>query len=356
MMRNIFYRTIFLLLFLTTNSHAEVGVHPCIDPVSTVDWDFFFDNFNIGSYGPGVEKSRDPFCTCMDADYPDFGFKMNFFEPVAFADVANVPGSWPCLEDDKFEIAKQKKRSVSEIRSASKQTGVYRTAHLITYPVFAVLNVLLDKICAGYGNIQVPFLSEVDPVWSSDFLAISINPELILYSNPIAQAACLTDCTAVSTWEVLDSMFWCEGCWISKQNGSGRPPGRLEVMEGAALTMRMLYSMAKTGSVLQTEQHNGSQALFSKLTNKSVPGEPSVAKLSCGVGEYGNPLLVKHSYAIQPAYPVSSSAVKVGRNVLDWVNFKKVPTYSDRVFTVFRRRYCCFGTIHVFVNSISGGV
>lgn len=331
-------------MLLFPNGARAVGTHPCLNPIKTVDWDFFFDNFQVGTWGDGYSN---PFCQCKDADYPDGGIKARFFEPIGFTEITDVPNYFPCFQKKSPNIAKQKKRGVARAPGNVKHdVGTYRNGHFIFYPVFSVLNIFLDKLCVSRGSIALPFIGEIEPEWYSDFVAASMRPDFALYANPVAQAACIADCGAAIAKEARDSLYWCNGCWTSSQVNNGHISGKNEIEEAATLSVRLLQWVAMTGRMRQTETLNSKPPFLDTGQNAE--------KIACGEPEYF-PLLVKHAFALQPAYPVSTSAVRLGDTPLKWGNFKTVPSYDERVFTVWRRRFCCIGVLHLIENVITEG-
>ena len=41
-----------------------------------------------------------------------------------------------------------------------------------------------------------------------------INPEALLFGNPIAQTACVADSVAATVSQPIDPLFWCMGSWV----------------------------------------------------------------------------------------------------------------------------------------------
>ena len=74
------------------------------------------------------------------------------------------------------------------------------------------LEVLLDFACLEQGGFDLAYLTEVDPLWKDDELTLIINPDAILFANPLAIAACAADCVAASIGFGLAPLFWCAGC------------------------------------------------------------------------------------------------------------------------------------------------
>jgi hypothetical protein len=70
----------------------------------------------------------------------------------------------------------------------------------------------------------VAYITELDPLWNADELSFILNPEAILFGNPIAQAACAADCVAATAGFPLNPLFWCGGCQGSLYPFTGNNP------------------------------------------------------------------------------------------------------------------------------------
>lgn len=98
--------------------------------------------------------------------------------------------------------------------------------HMYEYPLFAIMGGGFDVGCAstaGIPGLRSMALSELDPVWQNDQLAVFQSPEIALFSNPIAQASCAIDSVAATVSHSLDYMFWCQGAWGPSMPFSGNP-------------------------------------------------------------------------------------------------------------------------------------
>jgi conjugal transfer pilus assembly protein TraU len=51
----------------------------------------------------------------------------------------------------------------------------------------------------GAGSFDLAYLTEVDPLWNDDELTLILNPDAVLFANPVAIAACAADCVAASS-------------------------------------------------------------------------------------------------------------------------------------------------------------
>ena len=339
-------KTVILSAFLTLSTFTvdamALGERPCLNPFSTIDWSFFFDDLIIGNYGDG---SGNPVCACtgkeaLGGGEPFVGVKMRITEPIGFAELTDVPYYFPCFQKKSSSIVKQKKRGFSNGRATNENVSEinYRNGHFITYPVFAVLNLFLDQACISMGTIDLPFLGELEPEWFDDFLANMLHPENIMVSNPVAQMACLADCAASTMKHPLEQMTWCRGCWETQKNETGRAEGSQEIVDSAYMATNIIDWMHMSYRMTQ-----GIPVPFSHLP--LVDGKTgSASDIACGKRAYF-PKIIKSQYFLQPAYPVSTGPISIGMTPIVWSNFKQVPTYSDRIFAIWKRKACCFAVI-----------
>ena len=84
--------------------------------------------------------------------------------------------------------------------------------HYYTYPLLSWIGALLDLGCLESGGLDIAWVSELDPTWNDEELALLVNPEAVLFADLPAQAACAADCAAASTGLPRDELFWCAGC------------------------------------------------------------------------------------------------------------------------------------------------
>jgi len=79
--------------------------------------------------------------------------------------------------------------------SSQAQQSFYQV-HWYVYPVIYWLELLVDFLCLEKQSFDVAYITELDPLWNEDELSFILNPEAVLFGNPIAQAACAADCAA----------------------------------------------------------------------------------------------------------------------------------------------------------------
>ena len=325
-----------LLIFLTTLSLFAWGEKPCLDPFSTINWRFFFDDLTIGSYGDG---DSNPVCLCSttnNGEMPDAGLKLRFTEPIGFIEMVDSPYNFPCFQSDSGRggYAKIKKRGTEKR---------YRNAHYYQYPVFAILNYGLDQLCVAQDMpLKIPFIGELNPLWYDDFTATMVHPDSILLANPIASIACLWDCGTSTFGHPTEALSWCNGCWQERKLDTGRPEGENSPVDDAALAMSVVDLQHMWYAFPQTIGLPGTHIPFVDATLSSGND------IACGNSVNYFPKAIKNQYYFQISYPnASSKIITPGESGIFWSNFKQVPTYQDRIFTLWRKKVCCMGVAHL---------
>ena len=167
-------------------------------------------------------------------------------------------------------------------------------------------------------------MTEVDPLWSDDSLAFLINPEALLFANPVATLSCLPDTVSASLGYPLDPLFWCMGAWGGTYPLSGTIPDRNPTTANAGLAARMLFKLGREMLLWD-------------------PGDnPCGASMS--------PIWTKTHYRLQIAKPVrGNDCVPIGRPDFLWGSGKNPPTGAGQnapdnfLWVLTRKNKCCVG-------------
>jgi len=342
---------LFVSLFISANVFAKVGTKPCIDPLTTINWAYFIDDFIIGSYGDSdsLELSYEDsdgdgrsdggglcFCKKTSDGRADGGLKIRFSEPIGFVELVNTPYKFTCFEGDSG------KGGWSKLFHRGNTTG-YRNAHFIQYPVFALMNYGMDQLCLSKEfPLDVPFIGELTPFWNDDFTALLTNPVAALTANPIAQMACGWDCSVSTLKKPNEYLSWCNGCWQGRRLNTGRSIDGNQVQSDAALVMSVLDFQHSTYQLPQTIQIPGSGVGFLEIANFWNSNE-----IACGDSISYFPKVIKNQYLLQNVYPTSNSyMITPGEHGAIFSNFRIIPQYQDRIFAIWRRKVCCVGLIN----------
>ncbi|MFP1526985.1 TraU family protein [Escherichia coli] len=73
--------------------------------------------------------------------------------------------------------------------------------------------------CLEGGDLDIAYLSEIDPTWTDSSLTTILNPEAVIFANPIAQGACAADAMPVPLTSRWISCLVCRfaGQYVSVQ-------------------------------------------------------------------------------------------------------------------------------------------
>lgn len=313
-----------LVIFNIETVHAGSCNGRLLNPISDICWKCIFPlkiaGMTVASGGPDPKDSRSPICFCKKP-IPMPGIPISFWEPVRLVDVTRTPF---CLVNmGGLRIANNGIKDRGHVND-DEDDGYkrsYYNVHWYIYPILYVLEVLIDFICMEKLSIDVAYLTEFDPFWNNDEKSAILNPEGILFGNPIAQAACAADCVAASTHLPLDSLFWCNGCQGSLYPFSGTVNDHTGgVQASLLLTGRMMAKLHRQG------------VLWGYMGKKGY------------CGKYFMPIIRKSQYRTQMTYPIPQSrkCQTFGHTEVLWQPGKEYPYKGeDFGYLIWRKRSCC---------------
>ena len=94
--------------------------------------------------------------------------------------------------------------------------SMFSQAHYYMLNVWSLLDLFLDLPCLENTGFDVGYITEIDPLWNDDLLAFLLNPEALLFGNPVLQFSCIADSVAVNAGSPSTPF---SGAW-----GRGDPP------------------------------------------------------------------------------------------------------------------------------------
>ena len=261
-----------------------------------------------------------PICTCPMPPpiFIRIGIPVSFFEPSRMIDVVKDPF---CFESLGFGIP-----SSYGLLSGFKGAGEadnskhsFFQAHYMIYPVYSILELMTDFICLEMTGVDVGYMTEVDPLWQDDMLTALIQPEALLFANPISNFACMADSAASQVFMPLDLLFWCKGSW-----GNAYP------MTGRVVSGNYIEAAASSAGSLLYKLHRELMAWGSW-------GQLGLC------GYYPAPIWRKSAYRLQLIAPIPHPmATTIGQSSFMWGAGKNIPGVSTNFgFMLFKKRECC---------------
>lgn len=315
---------LFMLIF--SDSYCKC-VGRFVNPISDICWSCLFPiticGMRVSSGGEDTSNPRKLVCKC-EIPVLRFGLPISFWEPARLIDVTRIKF---CLVNmGGLQIGRDSVRGHGDISSGETTSGIKRSfyqVHYYKYPVLFWLELLTEFVCMEKGQLDIAYITEFDPLWNDDETAFVLNPEAVLFGNPVAQAACAADAVAATAHFPLNAMFWCAGCQGGIYPFTGHVSYHVGAVQASLLvTTKMLAKMHREGLA------------------EGTSGEEAMCKTS--------PKLVinKSQYKQQMTYPSATTGrggcKPLGRTSVHWEAGKEKPyTGEDFGYLIWRKRNCC---------------
>lgn len=335
-------RAIRFLSFLCLTLWSAVAVHAaematCTgkfpNPITDICWSCILPisigSARIANYGgqEDIDNPSSPICSC--GVNPVIGLSIGFWEPARHVEVVRKPFCLVSLGGVNLDPGIPAPEGGRYTRPEADGThNSFYQAHYYVNPVMYWLEVIADFPCLERASFDLAYLTELDPLWNDDELTLILNPDAVLFANPIAVAACAADCIAASAGFGVPELFWCAGC-----------QGAIYPLNG-----NVNYHMGgiRSSSLL-------AQRLTAKLHREMLAwgwhGRPALC------GPYFLPVMDKTAYKTQLTYPIPNTDKEegkccqpFGRTTVLWGAGKEFPVRGeDFAYMLFRKRNCCVG-------------
>ncbi|MBN2570064.1 MAG: TraU family protein [Deltaproteobacteria bacterium] len=297
-----------------------------INPVTDLCWQCVFPLRIAGmTLMPGSsvneigDPARTPICVCPIPIPPFFrlGIPVGFWEPARMIETVKDPWCFPSLG---FQLSSSTGGWLGGVSvtptTQGKSSQSFFQAHYWIFPVWSAMEILVDFMCIEHSGIDVAYITEVDPLWQDDLLNFILNPESLLFANPIAALACAVDGVSTTGGYSASPLFWCMGS-TSAYPLTGHVHDDHEVKAASSVAGRMVYKLSRQLAICDT----------------------GINVCSC----VPTPVWVKHNYRLQIAKPVRDWwCHPFGQTDLLWGYGKNPPFIGDNfTWMLFRKRTCC---------------
>ncbi|EIE7937931.1 conjugal transfer pilus assembly protein TraU [Salmonella enterica] len=321
-----------LVLLLAGHMPATSAGAACegrfVNPITDICWSCIFP-LSLGSTKVSQGKLPDTanpsmpiqFCPALPPIFKRPGLAIGYWEPMALTDVTRSPG---CMVNLGFSLPAFGKTAQGTAKKDDKQVnGGFYHVHWYKYPLTYWLNIITSLGCLEGGDLDIAYLSEIDPTWTDSSLTTILNPEAVIFANPIAQGACAADAIASTFNKPLDILFWCAGSQGSMYPFNGWVSNESSPLQSSLLVSeRMAFKLHRQGMIMET-----------------------IGKNNAVCNEYPSPILPKERWRYQMVnmHPDSGQCHPFGRSVMRWETGKNPPnTKKNFGYLMWRKRNCVF--------------
>lgn len=302
-----------------------------VNPITDICWSCLFPI----SIGPvkvntgGREDTPNPHqipCFCPRPPIPLVpGIPVGFWEPARLVDVTRIP--YCMVSMGGLQLGRGiVNHGVHGSSGGRKTQHSFYQVHWYLYPVIYWLELLTDFLCLEKASFDVGYITELDPLWNADELSFILNPEAILFGNPIAQAACAADCGATSAGFPQDILFWCGGCQGSLYPFTGNNAAHNGGVQASLLMAQRIMAKLHRELLLWGTSGTSNHQICQK---------------------YPLPIIKKTQYKTQMTYPRPTTrgpmaCNPLGRTEVIWGSGREFPYKGeDFGYLIWRKRNCC---------------
>lgn len=160
------------------------------------------------------DAADDVVCICRDGPLPTVGVPIGMWLPTQLYETTFTPGCSSVLGGIKIGVSDPLYLGTSGNATSDLEQQSFNHIHTYSYPIVMMME-LFTKCSNAYSDIDLLYMSELDPMWNDPIVAMYGNPVSVFGSSIVAQAACAADSIASSFGNPIDGLFWCGGTWTS---------------------------------------------------------------------------------------------------------------------------------------------
>ena len=332
MIKHCFYlrSTIYTFLFIViiTGNVFATCRSTTFNPINDICWECIYPVSIGGMEVIGTDLDSPPdtvgsqVCACGEGATAIVGVSSSFWEPARIIETVKDPycfnliGANLSQNDDGF--------LAGTLASDTGKEYTATQAHYYLLNVWSFLDLFMDMPCLEYQGFDLAYLTEIDPLWNDDLLAFILNPEAILFGNPVMQLACMADAAASTLGYPLDVLFWCMGSWGSSYPLAGHKTDNFYVQDNAAIAAKLVYKLTRQLMLWDTASNVCGPIMF--------------------------PIWQKSHFRMHVMKPVKDwTCHPIGRSGMIWAEMKNptLNTEGDAAdnfdWVLFRKVLCCVG-------------
>ncbi|MBU2959145.1 TraU family protein [Paracoccus sp. C2R09] len=266
------------------------------------------------------EAANSAVCVCNDGALPTIGVPIGMWLPTELYETTMTPGCSSVLGGVQIGIADPLYLGSSGDPTSDLEQQSFNHVHTYSFPIVLMME-LFTKCASSYSDIDILYLSEIDPMWNDPIVAMYGNPMSVFGSSIMAQAACAADSISSSVGRPIDDLFWCGGSWtttMAPYTGFEHAQGPVQFSSSTA--QKLLAMNAARGI---ERSHVGNEALCQ--------------------AQY-QPMLKRSHYRWQAAWPRAEGTRNhaSGESILRWGAGRTIPGVAEMpIYLRWNWTDCC---------------
>ena len=179
----------------------------CILPIQVSGIEIF-----SGTNPVPADAADDVICLCDGPGGIRLGTTFGMWMPTHIYETTYKAGCSPTLGGVTIAIADRRYGGSEGHIEYDMQMESFNHVHVYSFPALWLLE-LFTTCNTGYLDIEILFMTEIDPTWNDAVLAMYTNPFAVFAANLVSLAACVPDAISSSVGFPIDELFWCAGTW-----------------------------------------------------------------------------------------------------------------------------------------------
>jgi len=299
----------------------------CIFPIKMAGFDIIPGN----SDNDFLDMDSETVCVCPKADcYPCFtgiGVTLSYWPQNRVSETVSDPWCFPYYGIDLASMNDGTLLGTSSapaVNTGGRTSGHgFAQAHWWKNEIWAeLISEIAGAMCDAGGEDEdsgwdIGWFTELDPLWNDDELQAILEPEALLFANPLSQLACIPQAiSSIIGWD-MPLLFWCIG------GGSAYP------MTGAI----------NNPDFTEANERVAARSIY-RMTRLTLLCDTAIDACKCTTF----PIWWESHYRIQEVKPVQDYTCQtLGRTSAIWGYMKNPPGLSDNfVWLIYRKSMCCF--------------
>jgi len=277
----------------------------------------------VGGGRAPLRRNKSPVCLCPGKfGYPSPGYTIGMWDPARLIEHQRVPGCSSVLNGTRLPFNRMQQGHHGEPAGEDDMGKSYQHYHYFAFPLMYMIGAV--RQCAGgdaMSDMDILYLSELDPTWNNSSLSFFTTPEAAAVANPIAALACIPDAISSTAGHPIDEMFWCAGAHgtlyplVGHVTGSSGP-----VEDTSLLNARVLAALHRRGLAWKTM---GSGALCGGMIWPTLPKS-------------------QYKFTLYHPIPETKRAHVIGESKLVWGMARTIPAVGeDLIYMIWRWKDCC---------------